>query len=377
MEEENKIKVQDNTQPEPETPDAKSVEPNVAEVVADVPVEKPKKSRAPVILTIILALLLIGSVVAYFLIFNQPKNDGASIKPSSDSSQSKEETEDETETLPESEISDSRLTQNLFDKVLILHSVNGSLLENKTELSANLFFEFAGSIYGISDNLYVGGLSESDKFFIATNYMRSQGLFKSLSNYDLPADFISSRPMWTEYCSKNAGDKFCTNEQNTGASESEVASVYRELFGSEPESFVSPTSRCGAASYNSEYRIYYNNIAGCGGNSGPTRQAYVEKFTGTENEAFVYLRLATIDTGNSDNVPVYKTFFSLNELRDADSGEVIIPDESLIYTRLGSGGFGMIIPTIITSENYTEFEQFRFVFEKSGEKYYFKTVEKL
>ena len=32
---------------------------------------------------------------------------------------------------------------------------------------------------------------------------------------------------------------------------------------------------------------------------------------------------------------------------------------------------------IITDENYTEFQQYRFVFGKNGDDYYFKTVEKL
>ncbi|MBR2587571.1 hypothetical protein IKE71_04350 [Candidatus Saccharibacteria bacterium] len=119
MEEENKIKVQDNTQPEPETPSEPTPEPSTPEsapaepslstepplaaesaptsdeiikafeqpgTTEAKPTEQPNNFKKQVVLAVILGLLLIGNIVAYFLTSNRSKCDTSSRQQNSEQS---------------------------------------------------------------------------------------------------------------------------------------------------------------------------------------------------------------------------------------------------------------------------------------------------
>lgn len=380
---------------EPAVEELKPEEAQVEELGQAPEIDKPKpKDRKKILIPIIaVCLVLVIGIAIWYL--TKPK-DGQSNSQNPETSQtdkkdSKEkdsksseiESEDKktepTGTETAIEVDESGLSP-LFRKVLILHHPN---LKNYLSYAGSSSYAYEenqrfsfGSNYAVSDSLYTSGLSNSDKIFIVTQYMAGYDLLKPLSNYGVPENYIVAK---AEYCQRgnNSSGPGCTIDSVTAASEEEVAEVYYELFGETPTTFENPTRICGARIHDPEYHLYYSQMPGCGGGDGPIHEAYVEKYTEDDSSTYVYVRIATINVYESDNVPVYKTFFGLDDLYDSNTNQAVKKDESLVYSRLGSGGMGMTIPTIITAENYTEFQQYRFVFKKDGENYYFRTLEKL
>ncbi len=349
--------------------------------------DKPKKKgKAGLVVLIILFILLAGCAAVYFLLPDVANDVIQKITGTSQTAETKKDqtpadsgipTPDEPE-AEEVEITDSATIAALFRNVLILHhpGIDGYLeyavkSENYTQ---NRYFGF-GSVYTVAPRLY-SELTINDKFYITTLYMNDQGQLKPASSYGVPNDYYAS--VSPEYCKNNSTDNLCTTiDWMPAASEDEVAEVYANIFGEKPTSFEKTTNICGSAIHDAEYHIYYFPMAGCGGADGPSHQVYVEKYSQKGESAFVYVRGATINETESSNVPVYKAILGINDVYDSETDQAITPDESLVYSYLGSGGMGMYIPRIITTDNYTDFASYRFVFEKSGENYIFKTVEKL
>lgn len=386
-----------NNPPTPEAPQAETpTEPNIiAQAAAEAPAEttpafpaeptKPKNSKKLLLIVLIILLVAILGVAVWFLFFKQPTTNNKTTNNSNTTTpEITEDTDDpEASTIPEipaepeTTLVDTSAISPLFRQILILHhpGIDNYLSSTSENYVADQRFSF-GSAYAVSDRLYTSGLTNSDKLYIATQYMRGKKMLKPASEYGLPADYYAS--VNPDYCAQSNDKTTCeSNDWISAASEDEVSEVYYSIFGEKPTSFDAPTVVCGALFHSVEYHVYFTPFAGCGGFDGPQHQAYVEKYAESENYAYVYLRIASIDIGSSDNVPVYKTFIGISDLYDSNTQQNITPDESLVYSYLGAGGMGMYIPLIINAENASEFSQYRFVFQKDSDNYYFKTVEKL
>ena len=366
-------------EPTPITPEpVPQVEPTPAPDQPLPPVEPSQKSvvNKPLVIVLVVILVALLGTLAYFLFF-QNKSGNGQVPENTDTRQVEEEEEEE---VPEITIEDQDTISALFRKLLILHHPQiDNYLSYATEgdsYSANKYFSF-GSAYVVSDQLYSDGLTNRDKFFITTQYMLGQKQLKPAQNYGVPSNYYAIKN--ADYCSNTLDTTTCSSvDWMQATSEDEAAAVYASLFGEKPTSFESPTSICGTLSHDAEYHIYYTNMAGCGGGDGPIHQAYIEQYMATNSKAYIYIHIASVNVYDGDNVPVYKTFIGLADIHNSETDQAITPDESLVYSRLGSGGVGMVIPKIIDSENYTQFQQYRFVFEKDDDgNYFFKTVEKL
>lgn len=361
-----------------------------AEATAAFPAEpaKPKSKKPLVALLAILFLIIIG-VCAYFLFFQSKpaNNQNSQASTGANADQTDEQpteqeiefnpTEEKTETNQETstEISEDDLSP-LFKKLLLLHM---PMLKNYLSYATRYdtyetdkYFTFSGS-YEVSEHFYpdASELTAGDKFFIVTQYMADKDYFKPLSDFNVPSDFFASKN--PTLCDGKSGFP-CGNENGSAVSEDEVAKVYREFFGEIPTSFERPTYICGSRDYDSTYHIFHTfPYGGCGGVDFLSHQAYIEKYTTTGDTAYIYLRIASIYYDYSPNATntVYKAFLKHADFYDSETQTNLTPDESLVYSHTNDD------KRIITADNYTEFEQYRFVFGKDGDNYYFKTVEKL
>lgn len=362
------------------TPPADEAHDIVAQAEAEAPAEataapstdsaKPKSKRPFVALLAILLLAIIG-VCAYFLFFQSKPANNQNTGDNQTSGQTEGKTEDGTSSDTDSEASETAIEDQaaisaLFEKLLILHhpGLKNYLSYAGDTYAENQYFSFSDR-YAVTEKLYTDNLTNSDKLYIATQYMLDQEQLKPASDYGVPSNFYALKN--ADYCSKNAIDVVCgANDWMKAASEDEVAVAYANIFGEKPASFENSASVCGTLAYDSEYHIYYTDMAGCGGYDGPPHQIYIEKYSKDGTSAYVYLRVATIFE-HTTNLPVYKDFFKESELDSAP--------ETAIYSRLEVTNASL--PKVITAENYTQFQQYRFVFGKDGDNYYFKTVEKL
>ena len=157
-----------------------------------------------------------------------------------------------------------------------------------------------------------------------------------------------------------------------------VASVYRKFFGVAPEP-QNPTPRCDGFMHDSTYNIYVDIMSlNCGGVAELVHQLYVSRCTystKSDNKYYVYASLNTIDTqASADNI--YKAFLKNSAFYDSETQTKLTIDPALVYKTASASEYANNM--LITPENYTEFEQYRFVFLLSPEgSYVLNSVEKL
>ncbi len=327
---------------------------------------KPQKSNKPLIaIAAILLTAIIGGAV-WFLTRPQPNSKGESSVET-----------DTPEPDEETAISDQDTTFSLFAKLLALHMPRSkSYLEYAENYTEGKSFEFRGA-YTPNEHLYpdASELTNQDKLYIVTSYLKDHDEFEPITNFNVPSNYLATR--FADYCSQNSIDSmWCADNAGSAVSEEKVAETYRKFFGTTP-TFENPTAICGGSIYDSEYHIFHDSISACGGIDLLNHQLYVSKYTEQGKLAYIYVSLGTIneDYDPSGTTSVYRAYLKWADVWDSNTQQAITPDPSLLHEEsLGMTDYGMYI----TPENYTFFEQYRFVFEKdSDNNYYFKTVEKL
>ncbi len=342
-------------------------------------VDEEKKKHSTVFTTIFIILTL--SVVAiYYLISNGA--DGLFSEKTTETSETTEESETDTEKLEketekETEISrDGETATALFGKLFALH-IPTTQDDYKTYggLEKNTSFDFRGA-YNVNELLYPDA-SEFDnkaKLSIITRQLYNSNKFEDISKFNVPNDYFKEK--FPEYCEGTAIDEMCSNNKGLAISEETVSNYYKKLFGEKP-TFENPTSLCGAPAYDSEYHLFYETIQACGGVDVINHQLYVTKYSQKDNEAYVYIALNTIneDSSINGNVTVYKKYLKLSDFYDSELQKDKEIDSSYIYKTANEAETSKLF---ITEENYNEFDQFRFIFEKDTDNnYFFKGVEKL
>ena len=341
-----------------------------------------KKSPKPLFAAILAVVLLAaGAFAVYFLapdlwhkIFK-----GSKTAPS----------DPEPVVVAEEDLSDADIKSALFDKLFYLHKSTVT----KTEASPpdnfkdGAYFEFSDSGDGVTENLYpnLSSLSIADRLQIVTNYIKSSEpeLLTTLSSFEnVPDGYYST--LNPERCQNLTDqDEFynavCSDNSVVVAISGEnVASVYRKFFGVAPEP-QNPTPRCDGFMHDSTYNIYVDIMSlNCGGVAELVHQLYVSRCTystKSDNKYYVYASLNTIDTqASADNI--YKAFLKNSAFYDSETQTKLTIDPALVYKTASASEYANNM--LITPENYTEFEQYRFVFLLSPEgSYVLNSVEKL
>ena len=352
-------------------------------VVPDSIVSPEKKSKKGLIIGCLLVLLLAaaGGLAAYWYFV---------LKPATTSAPQASQETSPAETAPasaaeETEITDPTIISNLFNRILTIHypGVDGylsSIKESGTSYEQNRAFNFATS-YSVSGKLYAKGLENKDRLSVVTRYLRAKGEFEPIKNFDIPSDFYATK--YAEYCKTSTIDPLCTGESGSAISAEKVLATYREFFADEP-SLEAPTAICGAPGYDETYKIFFENIAGCGGVDLINHQIYIWKYSEDDEKAYVYASVNTIAedngadaSGNFIGKLVYKSFLDHDAFYDSATQTTLTPDESLVYGRTDPAA-GSKYSIQITSENYADFDQYRFVFVKTdNNQYLFSASEKL
>lgn len=293
---------------------------------------KKKKSGLLVFLIIIFVLFFSACAASYYVVVLRPDlnpfQNFFNQSSSTSSSSSSENTTNPSASLPEEEVEISLEEEKtlLFKRLFSLHSgadydetFNGSnpLFEEKA------YFAFDAS-YNVTDALYSGNLSASDRIYIVTKALHAQDKLKPLSELGISEEaYISAYPDNSEWYS-----------EAKGIEQTAVASLYKDIFGKTIR-HQDATEICGSLTYSSELKAYITRPEDCGG-IGVGQQLYVISYTqkGTE----YYVNVAITDKYDGDQAPIEQ---------------------------------------LINSGNTNLFPQYRFTFEQAEGNYYFTKVEPL
>lgn len=289
---------------------------------------KKKKSKFLPLLVIILLLLLGACGACYYIIvyrpdlnpFRKPAPTPAKLEPSEP-----EETEEEVE-AEEVAITDEATKSALFEKLLTLHAVTDN------QIASNPNYKFGETfIYYLMgnpiDKFYSMTATDSDKIDQTIASLKSTAS-KSLQELGVPEDIYNSQVPEDQI---DYLKDFYT--YGTGIEASIVAEAYKKMYGKEIK-HQSSKIKCFGLLYSEEYNLYYTQPGGCGGVS-PVQTLFVSSYSKKGNKYYV----------------------------DVAISDMTNPEEEI---------------TVITSDNYKNFSQYRFVFEDDGTgNYVYKTTEKL
>ena len=344
--------------------------------------EKMKKKSPALMIILIIVVLLLLTVGGIFLfapdlisnLFSGSTFPTPQISQSTTEEKETETIDTETKTEPEeeeeeTEIADEAVKTALFNKLYDLHNPLTAQDEYSKfyPLEAGAYFGFKTS-YQVSENFYpTSTLTNSDKLYIVTSLIKRDKKTTSLSSLGVKSDIYEKY----EFCSQEP--QYCNPDNNVGVAAEDVEKLYKEIFGGTPTN-EDPTGICGRLIYSKKYNVYFSEpVGGCGGVDLINHQAYVYSYTQKGNNAYLNLAVNTINEASSI---IYRTFLKHSSFYDSTSNTDLTPDESLIHSKLNSTSaeYGMLI----NKDNYTEFEHYRFTFEKdeSGN-YFFKSVKKI
>lgn len=300
------------------------------EIQHDVPTPTPPPKNHKKLLWILgIALILAIATAITFavLYFTKPTPE----QPSNEAPTSEEEPPVSTDS-EEVEITDTLLKQDLDEKIAILHAIT----EKGTLFTLNAY------LYGHFNTLYTeGDLSEIAKLTHVVN--------------SIQPDYILSYEE-QELIAKEEGLEH--NEVSEGVKAETVVEKYYDVFGKKLDKVtIKSQDYCPGVQYNVEYDFYYL-IHRCGGTSPFTAYIYKNKYTTDGEHAYVYANVATL---NGEDNKIYCDYISNSDNLPAVCGEYVNMNE---FT--------------IDENNYQDFAEYRFVFNKADNgTYYFVKVEKL
>lgn len=297
-------------------------------------IEKKKKNLGLIILIISMILIIIG-LITYILydkgiIFSNGNNTEEKIDVDNN---------EKLDNSKETEITDKKVQLELskkIDQISYLKNTDGSDL-------------FSGTSYGFNMNLFKQSvLTENEKLTVA---------LKTLQDKYTPITIESSKmvlPSEWEYLRNTI------TKDDYQILLSDVKERYSSLFGTEEVEYTS-VSGCPSFVYDNTNQVYYV-IARCGGTSGRSVISYKESYMKKGNEAYVYVYYGS--SSLSDDGTKVNIYNSLIE----STGEV---------TQQPYKTNADINEQVITSDNYQDFEKYKFTFKQNDNKeYIFVKVEK-
>lgn len=321
---------------------------------APIEMQKPKKSKGPIVIIIFLVIALLGTI-GYILydkgiVFsnNQNTSSGSSTENinqntnNNANNNSGSEQKNETNTI-ETEITDKNIIDKISTKV-------NTIVTNKYFIGANINGK---DIFAYNEHLFIDTkLTDTDKLLLV------------LSNITPGKITISVDKMGNSDYKNNyqVGDV----ESGGQISFDEVDKNYKNLFGTSILNYSIDSNyySCPMYFYDSVNKVYYTNSS-CGGLYGGDIPTYINKITEKNNEAYAYVSVGVVDysetgTGNDDNTYIYYGY---------DSKKVI---EKISPSKWDS----MNYKYEINSSNYDKFSEYKVTLTKDGDNYYYKSIEK-
>ena len=309
------------------------------EIQHDVPTPTPPPKNHKKLLWILgIALILAIATAITFavLYFTKPIPEQSSNEAPTSEEEPPVSTDSE-----EVEITDTYVIRDLDEKMSILHNVTetNSLIKkpgNGITYIRSLYKD--GNLSEIAKLVHLANSLTSD-YFIGSDAMQSiiseQGYEGSITEAfrDYGTEAIKGETMAAKYL-----DTYGEN-LNKGAANGQFY--------------------CPGIFYNTAYDFYYNPVLGCGGTGPYTVLVYKNKYTADAEHAYVYVNVGTF---NAEDDKVYCDIidYETSELPKVCGG----PME---YSEFD-----------INENNYQDFTQYRFVFNKADNgTYYFVKVEKL
>lgn len=313
------------------------------EIQHDVPTPTPPPKNHKKLLWILgIALILAIATAITFavLYFTKPTPE----QPSNETPTSEEEPPVSTDS-EEVEITDTLLKQDLDEKIAILHATDqdGSTLDIRS----------LGMGYAYSLPLYKNGtLSDVAKLSHVASTITP--------DHYLTTDEIQSAIAEQGYSGENA--KEFERLHNQGIRAERVVAKYLDVFGEElVKGAVNGQYYCPMFYYNSTYDFYYDPGLGCGGTGPYNGSFYKNKYTTDGKHAYVYVSTGVF---NAEDNKIYCDIIDEDILKNNPPticGETEDPNSFKV-----------------DENNYQDFAQYRFVFNKADNgTYYFVKVEKL
>ena len=306
-----------------------SVIPEVPQdVSAPTPTPPPKNHKKLLwVLGIALVLAITAAITFAVLYFTKPAPAQPPVEPPTSEEEPPVSTDSE-----EVEITDTYILRDLDEKIAILHNIT----EKGTLFSLNAY------LYGHFNTLYTeGNLDEIAKLTHVVNSIQP--------NYTLS---------YMEQKSIAETEGLELNEVTEGVKAETVVAKYYDVFGKKLDKVtIKSQDYCPGVQYNVEYDFYYL-IHRCGGTSPFTAYIYKNKYTTDGEHAYVYANVATL---NGEDNKIYCDYISNSDNLPAICGE-----------------FENMNEFTIDENNYQDFAEYRFVFNKADNgTYYFVKVEKL
>ncbi len=232
-------------------------------------------------------------------------------------------------------------------------------------------FPVSTSFAGLSSNGYAffWNLKDKDKVNIA---------LKGLNYISYDSESWKNDPMLAEIIQKR-------KEQNSHFSEEEYQKYgyilyedantrYQSLFGSELP-IIQKVGKCTTFQYDPDLKKFYRYAGDCGGLSTKNYLLYKRSFQQvSENTVEVFVRMGVlIDEHKTD---LGKTGYSVyGNISLDDKNEYQVHHDSLVYF---SKQHNLEIPFHIIEDNYENFCEFKFTFQKySDDDYYIQKIEKV
>ncbi len=245
----------------------------------------------------------------------------------------------------EVEITDTYILRDLDEKIAILHYTD--------QKDSTLDIRSLGMGYFYSLPLYKNGtLSDVAKL---------SHVAKTITpDHYLTPDEIQSAIAEQGYSGENA--RQFEQFYNKGIKAEKVVAKYLDVFGEElVKGAVNDQYYCPKFYYNSTYDLYYDPGFGCGGTGPYDGSFYKNKYTTDSDHAFVYISTGVF---NAEDNKIYCDIIDEEILKanpPAICGESEDPNNFKVDVN-----------------NYQDFAQYRFVFNKADNgTYYFNKVEKL
>ena len=169
------------------------------------------------------------------------------------------------------------------------------------------------------------------------------------------------------------GNNMLAKEAFGVLSYNEVNKVYKDFFGEDLENPEELVGGCPPYYYSSKTKEFYKMLSNCGGTAIGEVLSYKEKFETTQDTVAVYVDFGFVRPKEGEQKFIVY-------------GDFEIPSETGSLTQIG--GYKNVIEELpyanidnlnyeITDNNKDKFSQYKFIFKKNGDNFYFEKVTKV
>lgn len=316
-----------------------------------------KLKAATIIIAIIAIIGIVAAVIFAVLYYNNTNNNANSPTVGTNSDPNLQLDATAEQTKEEVEITDVNILKDLDAKIALLFNT-----DNTDPTFAT------GRGIGYYDELlfHNGDIDQSNKI---RTIIRHTLELAPLSEEEIVAALSQSGM-------SGRNEEYFRRELAKGVKGDLVVQKYKEIFG-EDIAKGAISKFCGEYEYNTQYDFYYNDGLGCGGISPYERFYYKNRYTTDGDYAYVYTATAFLNPTTTkdsegythEGVPYY-VYCDIADLgtNGASEGAKIC---DILQTEEEKEHF------TLDFSNYKQYSEYRFIFTKLNNNYYFKIVEKI